>query len=60
MGAACEQPSIAGPLKSPDFSASVGTNELRTEPRCSRFHSSDPKKCSLSLMIGPPKVPPKS
>src|SRR5574338_258727 len=43
-------------LKSPLRSASVGTNCVRTVPRFSRFHSADPKKCSLSLIRGPPKL----
>ena len=54
------QPEIPGPLKSPARSAAVGTNAARTVPRSSRFHSWEAKKCSLSLMMGPPRVHPKS
>ena len=60
FGIAGEQPSIRGPLKSPLRSASVGTNAVRAVPRSSMFHSSEPKKNSLSLMNGPPNDPPKS
>ena len=55
-----EHPAIRAPLKSPLRSASVGTNAVRAVPRSSRFHSRFPKKCSVSLMTGPPIDPPKS
>ena len=51
---------MSGPLKSPARSAAVGTKVARVRPRFSRFHSCEAKKCSLSLMIGPPNVQPKS
>ncbi len=51
---------MVGPLKSPVRSAAEGTNALRVSPRFSRFHSCEKKKWSLSLMMGPPIVPPKS
>ena len=37
-----------------------GTNVARVMPRCSRFHSCEPKKWSLSFRTGPPSVHPKS
>ena len=59
-GVAFVQPEMPAPLKSPARSAAVGTNAARTVPRSSRFHSWEAKKCSLSLMMGPPSVHPKS
>ena len=60
FGVGEEQPAMVGPLKSPARSAAVGTNALRVRPRFSRFHSWEKKKWSLSLMMGPPMVAPKS
>src|SRR3954447_10643688 len=42
--------------KSPFFSAAVGTFANRALPRNSRFHSSDQKKKSLFLRMGPPRL----
>src|SRR5262249_44086135 len=47
------------PLKSPSFSAAVGTLADNTVPRRSRRHSSDQKKKMRFLTIGPLKLPPK-
>src|SRR5581483_8426021 len=52
--------SVRGLLKSPCFSAAVGTSPERNAPRCSWFHSSEKKKNSLSRLIGPPIVYPQS
>src|SRR6266481_6889230 len=47
-------------LKFPACSAAVGTVAVRALPRSSRFHSWLQKKNSLSFMIGPPALYPKS
>src|SRR5687768_13165459 len=46
-------------LKSPVFSAAVGTFAESTWPRRSRRHSSDQKKNTRFLTMGPLKFPPK-
>src|ERR1041385_2934344 len=55
----CGSGPVSGPLKSPVFSAAVGTLDESTVPRFSRRHSSDQKKKIRFLMIGPLKLPPK-
>src|SRR6188768_3517733 len=57
MGVGEEQPGRLL-LKLPARSSAVGTNDVRTSLRLSLFHSRETKKWSLSLMMGPPKVPP--
>src|SRR5207302_1867375 len=48
------------PLKSPIFSAAVGTFRAPSAvPRLSRRHSSEKKKKILFFLIGPPTLPPK-
>src|SRR3954466_14586904 len=51
---------VRNTLKSPFCSAWVGTLAVRSLPRSSRFHSCDQKKNSLSFLIGPPMLYPKS
>src|SRR5215213_2825661 len=55
----CGSGPVNAPLKSPVFSAAVGTCAESTWPRRSRRHSSDQKKKTLFLTIGPLKLPPK-
>src|SRR5262245_53696617 len=55
----CGNSPVSVPLKSPAFSAAVGTLADNTVPRRSRRHSSDQKKNTRFLMIGPLKLPPK-
>src|ERR1700730_2017902 len=43
-------------LKSPAFSASVGTRAVLVVPEICLFHSSEKKKKALSFLIGPPMV----
>ncbi len=47
------------PLKSPIFSAAVGTRPETVVPRSSKRHSSDQKKKTLFFKMGPLKFPPK-
>ena len=54
------QPASRLPLKFPALSSAVGTKPLRTEVLVSLFFSYERKKCSLSLMMGPPNVAPQS
>src|SRR6185503_18426356 len=54
----CGSGSVNGPLKSPIFSAAVGTLAESTTPRCSRRHSSLQKKKTLFFLIGPLKLKP--
>src|ERR1043165_7102899 len=55
----CGSGPVSAPLKSPRFSAAVGTCAESTWPRRSRRHSSDQKKNTRFFTLGQLKLPPK-